>query len=98
MGAELTEPEMIRMTELLKENRSELASIPMDMLGLDPIVAVHRLNLDPNAKKVVQKKECSPRKVKGHCRERGEAKVNRFHMKGTICYMVIQRCINNEGK
>lgn len=29
----------------------------MDMLGLDPNVAIHKLNIDPHTKKIVQKKK-----------------------------------------
>lgn len=44
------------MTNLLRENIGEFTWSPTDMLGLDRNVAIHKLNIDPNAKIVVQKK------------------------------------------
>lgn len=57
VGHELMKTEVERMTELLKENRAEFTWSPGDMPGLDPSVAVHKLNLDHDAKKIVQKKK-----------------------------------------
>lgn len=54
--AELTKPENTRIVELLRENRAEFTWIPADIPGLDPSVAVHKLTINPNAKRVVQKK------------------------------------------
>lgn len=47
---------MVRMTELLRDSKVVFAWTLADMLGLNPSMVVHRLNLDPNAKKIIQKK------------------------------------------
>lgn len=51
----MTEIEVARMIKLLRKNMVEFTWSPVDMPRLDPSVVVHRLNLDPNAKKIVQK-------------------------------------------
>lgn len=52
----MTELKVTKVIKLLKENRFEFAWSPTNMLGLAPSVAIHKLNIDPNAKRIVQKK------------------------------------------
>lgn len=56
VGTELPEPEKIKIVEPLRENKSKFAWTSADIPGLDPGVAVHKLNIDPYEKKVVLKK------------------------------------------
>lgn len=44
------------MIKLLQKNKGEFTWSSTDISGLDPSMVVYSLNLDPNAKKVVQKK------------------------------------------
>lgn len=57
VGVELIEPMVIKMTESIRENQLEFTWSLADMPGLDPSVAIHKLNFDPNTRKVVQKKK-----------------------------------------
>lgn len=50
---ELIEIKVARIIELLEENKREFAWSPVDILGLNPNVAIHLLDLDPNTKKKV---------------------------------------------
>lgn len=44
------------MIELLRKNKAEFTWSPMNILGLDPSVAIYILNLNPNAITIAQKK------------------------------------------
>lgn len=57
VGAKLMRIKLARIIELLRESKSEFTWSPMDMLGFDLSVTIHKLNLDPNTKKIVQKKK-----------------------------------------
>lgn len=52
----MTETEVTMMTELLRKNRFKLAWSLEEMSKLEPNMAFHKLNIDPNAKEIIQKK------------------------------------------
>lgn len=56
VGVELTELEVARMNKLLRKSKGEFVWSPIDVLGLDPSLVVYRLNLNPNANELLQKK------------------------------------------
>lgn len=56
MGRQLSRETQETLTKVLKENKDLFAWRPEDMKGIDPKIAMHRLNLKPDAKPVVQKR------------------------------------------
>lgn len=51
--AKLIESELGKLTSLLRQNRIEVAWSLADILGFNPKVTMHRLNMDPNVKVVM---------------------------------------------
>lgn len=76
---ELMKIKVAQMTELFKENRGEFAWSLVDMPGLDPNMDIHKLNLDPNAKIIEQKKRMLiPKRQKAIVKEVERLKATRF--------------------
>jgi hypothetical protein len=55
IGSHLTDEAKAALTRLLKENMDAFAWAHQDMLGIDPAVITHKLNVDPFARPVRQK-------------------------------------------
>lgn len=56
MGQQLSKKNQKALTKVLKENEDLFAWRPEDMREIDPEIAVHRLNIKPDAKPIIQKR------------------------------------------
>lgn len=56
LGRQLSKENQEALTKVLKENMDLLAWRLEDMKGIDPEITVHRLNIKPDAKPVLQKR------------------------------------------
>ena len=56
VGATLEEPLRGKLVKFLQENSDVFAWSAADMLGIEPKLITHKLNVDPNRKTVKQKK------------------------------------------
>lgn len=56
IGAEMSEEDKNRITDLLMENEDVFAWAMDEMTGISPKVAIHQLNVDPHARPVRQKR------------------------------------------
>lgn len=65
VGAELIWTKVMKMTELPGKNKFNFAWSLIDMSGLDSSVFLHKLNINLNAKKIVEKKRAfTPKRQK----------------------------------
>lgn len=53
-----------KVLEVIKSRISTFTWKPEDVIGIDPIIITHKLNVDPSAKPVKQKKQILPFKGK----------------------------------
>lgn len=56
IGTAVTRGNQESLIQVLKENSDLFAWKPEDMKGIDPEIAVHRLNIKPGIKPVIQKR------------------------------------------
>ncbi|XXG79912.1 hypothetical protein AAC387_Pa09g0879 [Persea americana] len=54
LGSQLPEPEKTELLDLFLKNKEVFAWTPYEMLGIDPEVRCHKLNVDSNHKPVIQ--------------------------------------------
>lgn len=62
-GAKLIKLERARIVELLRKNKFKFVWSLVDIPSLKPSVVVHRLNINPKAKRVVQKNRMFAQKI-----------------------------------
>src|SRR4051812_47155965 len=58
VGSCLQEPLKTRLIDFLRANLDVIAWTPSDMLGIDPKIIAHELNIQPQFKSIKQKKRC----------------------------------------